>query len=378
MVTLKISENLARLRKQRKITQEELAEFLGVTKASVSKWETMQSYPDIMLLPVIANYFDITVDELIGFQAQLSPEQITKLYADMSQMFADKPFEEAYQYSRKLAKQYYACYPFLIACANLWINHYILAGSPERRTEVLNDICEIISHIELQCSDLYVRNDALALKMITLLQLGKCDDVIEILSQLRSPDRLCDNLDIMLTQAYLMKGDTEKAVTNAQVTLYAHLIQIISDSVLLLSIEASYKPKCEITISRTEKIIEAYNIKNIHPNSYLQFQLQAALFCASDSQNEKAIGYLHAFTDVFLKMLSTEKIVSTDSYFDKIDKWFDALPLSGQMPRSKQVIAETTMQIICGPAFAKLADDPAYKNIIKQLDNFHTDILNHK
>ena len=43
-----------------------------VTKASVSKWETGQSYPDILLLPKLATFFNVTVDELIGYEPQLN------------------------------------------------------------------------------------------------------------------------------------------------------------------------------------------------------------------------------------------------------------------------------------------------------------------
>ena len=65
MTKLNLSKNIVRLRKEKKITQEELANFLCITKASVYKWETGQSYPDILLLPQIASFFDITIDELI-------------------------------------------------------------------------------------------------------------------------------------------------------------------------------------------------------------------------------------------------------------------------------------------------------------------------
>ena len=51
-------------RKAKGITQEELAQFMGVSKAAVSKWETGQSYPDITYLPQLAAYFNISVDEL--------------------------------------------------------------------------------------------------------------------------------------------------------------------------------------------------------------------------------------------------------------------------------------------------------------------------
>ena len=51
MNALNLAENIIRLRHDKKITQEQLADFVGVTKASVSKWETKQSMPDILLLP---------------------------------------------------------------------------------------------------------------------------------------------------------------------------------------------------------------------------------------------------------------------------------------------------------------------------------------
>lgn len=54
---LKIAENIYRRRKEKNITQEELAGFMMVTKASVSKWESGQSYPDILLLPKLATFF---------------------------------------------------------------------------------------------------------------------------------------------------------------------------------------------------------------------------------------------------------------------------------------------------------------------------------
>lgn len=57
-------------RKEKKVTQQELANFIGVSKASVSKWETGQTYPDITLLPILAAYFDITIDALLTYEPQ--------------------------------------------------------------------------------------------------------------------------------------------------------------------------------------------------------------------------------------------------------------------------------------------------------------------
>ena len=60
------SNNFKTMRKQRGLTQEQIAETLGVSCQAVSKWETNSSYPDISLLPIIADYFGVSVDFLIG------------------------------------------------------------------------------------------------------------------------------------------------------------------------------------------------------------------------------------------------------------------------------------------------------------------------
>jgi len=61
------SNNLIRLRKEHKLTQEKLAEALGVTFQAVSKWETAQTYPDIELLPRLAKTLATSIDSLIGY-----------------------------------------------------------------------------------------------------------------------------------------------------------------------------------------------------------------------------------------------------------------------------------------------------------------------
>ena len=81
-----IGANVYRLRKEARLTQDDLASFLGVTKASVSKWETGQSYPDIALLPKIATYFGISVDQLIGYEPQMSKANIKRIVKGLQEV----------------------------------------------------------------------------------------------------------------------------------------------------------------------------------------------------------------------------------------------------------------------------------------------------
>ena len=63
---LKIGENIKRLRKAKDISQEDFAKLLGVSSQSVSRWENGVCYPDMELLPALAQYFKLSVDELLG------------------------------------------------------------------------------------------------------------------------------------------------------------------------------------------------------------------------------------------------------------------------------------------------------------------------
>ena len=60
-----IGEKIAELRKQNNMSQEELAEKLGISRQSVSKWESGQSLPDIEKLPVLSDLFHVSIDYLV-------------------------------------------------------------------------------------------------------------------------------------------------------------------------------------------------------------------------------------------------------------------------------------------------------------------------
>jgi transcriptional regulator with XRE-family HTH domain len=110
-------------RKAKGITQEELAQFMGVSKVAVSKWETGQSYPDITYLPQLAAYFNISVDELLGYEPQMTKEEIRRLYYRLSEKFAQEPFEAVIGQCQTIIKKYISCFPLLLHMAILLVNH---------------------------------------------------------------------------------------------------------------------------------------------------------------------------------------------------------------------------------------------------------------
>ena len=82
-----ISDNLKELRKKKNNTQEDLAEFLIVSSAAVSKWERGECYPDIEFLPRIAAYYDISMDDLFGMGEIKKKEHIDEYIAKDYEIF---------------------------------------------------------------------------------------------------------------------------------------------------------------------------------------------------------------------------------------------------------------------------------------------------
>lgn len=73
------ADNLKRLRLVKKLTQEQAAEYLGVSAQSVSRWECANTYPDVMLLPEIARLYGVTVDDLYREKSVAYPNYANRL-----------------------------------------------------------------------------------------------------------------------------------------------------------------------------------------------------------------------------------------------------------------------------------------------------------
>ena len=65
-----LSENIKRYRKQNRLTQEQLAEVMGVSTGAVHKWEAAMSVPEVDMILKLADFFDISVDVLVGYKVR--------------------------------------------------------------------------------------------------------------------------------------------------------------------------------------------------------------------------------------------------------------------------------------------------------------------
>ena len=95
-------EFIKKLRKQRNLTQEQLAEAFGVSCQAISKWETGTSYPDISLLPIIADYFGASVDYLLGHDTSKQEEAIEQICDHADTLFESHEYAQAIPLLREM------------------------------------------------------------------------------------------------------------------------------------------------------------------------------------------------------------------------------------------------------------------------------------
>ena len=90
-----IGGNIKKLRAEKGVTQEQLAEHLSITYQSVSKWENNVTSPDLYLIPVIADYFGVTIDELFQPNMQGYKNKAARLFAFYSHRRTKQNFDRA-------------------------------------------------------------------------------------------------------------------------------------------------------------------------------------------------------------------------------------------------------------------------------------------
>ncbi len=366
MNEINLSNNIIRLRHKHKLTQEQLANFIGVTKASVSKWENAQSMPDILLLPQLASFFGVSIDELIGYKPQMSKEQIQCCYAELSKDFVNLPFDKVLEKIRLLAHKYYSCYPLLLQLCVLYWNHFMLAETEEEGKKLLEEAKIWVDHIIENCNDVGVCNEAIILKAGIYLQLKMAREAIELLEPISELNRI--QSDMILVQAYKLIGKMEEARNYTQVGQYLSLVNVIGDAILLLSLYEQDIERCEEIIRRIKGIIELYQLEQLHPNLIAQFYYQAAIVYGINKREKELLKTLYSFMLCVDKLIKTKEVVlHGDMYFDLLDNWIARLPLGNMAPRDKKFIQNNIKQALLHPAFQEIKGNKEFQKILYQL-----------
>ena len=161
---LSIGENIKRLRRERDITQEQLAEIFNVSCQTISRWETDACYPDVEMLPIIADFFETTVDKLMGVDEMLVKSKINKYLYDYKSSINNGDVYECIRIAREGVKEFPNNYELLNKLMEaLFISGDSDGGLKEWKENMIKydkEITEIGERIIRYCNDQNIRLEA--------------------------------------------------------------------------------------------------------------------------------------------------------------------------------------------------------------------------
>ncbi len=115
---MSIGTNIKKLRRECDMTQEQLAEYLGITATAVSQWECDRTAPDISQLPMLAYVLNTTTDELLGVDLMNAEEEITKIIESQQTHYAAGDFGKCAALLREGLKRYPRSYRLMVKLAH--------------------------------------------------------------------------------------------------------------------------------------------------------------------------------------------------------------------------------------------------------------------
>ena len=366
MKEINIARVLARKRKEKGITQDELANYVGVSKASVSKWETEQSYPDITFLPQLAAYFNISVDELIDYQPQMTREDIHKLYRRLSVDFTAKPFETVLTECREIIKKYYACFPLLLQMGLLMVNHVELVKGTPQAAALLEEARALFVRVKEESDDVALTKKALYMEAYCSLVAGDAKGALVLLEDSIEPAM---PPEILMASAYQMTGRPQDAQEVLQVGIYQNIVVLFNFFPAYLNLCVGDAVKFDEILRRALAISELFDMKHLHPGVLVGLYICAANGYMTRNDREQALQMLEQYTEIVTSDIYPLRLHG-DDFFNLVENWIARLDLGDDLPRDDRTIKTSMYESIAhNPAFSALADDPRFQRIIDRLQS---------
>lgn len=229
---LQLGERIARLRKEKGMTQEQLASALGISSPAVSKWETDSSYPDITLLCSLARALGTNVDYLLAYEERLSKEKITQYVNEMIAVKREQGVEKAEEKLQKLLHQYPNSIPLKFNAAALLTTFEVQNSkvSEEDKQRWKQQKKELLMAV-YESGDAAYRQPAISALASLELQDGHLDEAERLLEQL--PETPSD-ATALWANLYLKRGQSEKVIQILQRKMFTLANQMASCLVMMI------------------------------------------------------------------------------------------------------------------------------------------------
>ena len=183
-MNIKIGAIIKKLRAENNITQDTLATAIGVTPQAISRWESEGGYPDIELLPALADFFSVSTDELLGYKLSEREEELANIKKELRRLAEVGTHQEKLSFARDAFVKFpndYKIKVYLAAClSDEWNNTHEKSLIHESETLCLSVIDD--------CHDEDIRYDAIFTLSSIYNELGeikKARSTLELLSPMK-------------------------------------------------------------------------------------------------------------------------------------------------------------------------------------------------
>lgn len=362
MKEINIGNILIKKRREKGITQEFLANYIGVSKTAVSKWETGQSYPDVTFLPQLASYFDITLDELLDYHPQMSEDDIAALYSRLCKAFAEQPFDEVLEECHQIIHKYYSCYPLLMYMGVLLINHGILAKTEEQRSEVYGEARDLLCRVRMESDQLNDARYALELEAYCDIILEEPDKAMALLGDIKPI-----HTNSLLANAYFMSNRIDEAELAVQVDMFQGIIIIFQESLLYLQLHMQEADVFEDTLNKLFSLDECFHVCQMHPGVILPVYLLGIQGYVVQGKVEEALDLMEKYVHLILEEITSYEMKGM-GMFSRIHEWNQSQKIQLETPRDPKIIKMSAISgILDNPALAGLQGNARYEKIVKRL-----------
>lgn len=185
-MTIKIGVIIKKLRTENNITQDSLATAIGVTPQAISRWEAEGGYPDIELLPAIADFFSVSTDELLGYRMSEREERLAEIKKEMSRLAEVGTIEERIEFARIAVSKYPADCELK---ENLAVCLYFMYTDTKNKL-FLTEAESLALYVVENCKDEDIRYDAIYLLINIYADRKLTDKALEMVNLL-TPMKYC-------------------------------------------------------------------------------------------------------------------------------------------------------------------------------------------
>ena len=196
---MSIGSNIKRLRREKDITQEQLAEYLGITSRAISQWECDRTAPDISLLPALCHIFDVSSDTLLGIDIEKNNEEIKKYLEKAHNEEADGNFEKSVETLREAIRKFPKSYPIMQRLANMIVCVHSRKGIKDYK-----EVFELCNRVLAECTDSTTRYEAIDTLGTAYGYAGKREEMLKLAEEM--PHVYFSREDFM---RYRWRGDAD-------------------------------------------------------------------------------------------------------------------------------------------------------------------------